>query len=262
VFPSQPQYYVKRPPMVTSQPLIHRHPDPEPSQHLPKELLLHLRSPHIKTSCEFWHFGASFPHLDFQRSESRNSSPMTTCNRIVISVTWNVRARNREMTSDHSWYKLETTLCQNHPSLSDAVFSIWQKKPNLLGFPSHLSDDQSIRWSNCQMINLICQSISSTSSSLPTINNPRKTQLDQLSLPSCQIMAQIWTQTDFGILCQKQLRLVTTKSNPVYCPEEPLWYWVGMVHTMSSETSSSPQIHHRRNSRPKTVRLQRCNDTK
>ena len=100
------------------------------------------------------------------------------------------------------------------------------------------------------MINLICQSISSTSSSLPTINNLRKTQLDQLSLPSCQIMAQIWTQTDFGILCQKQLRLVTTKSNPVYCPEEPLWYWVGMVHTLSSETSSSPQIHHRRNSCP------------
>ena len=237
-------------------------PDPEPFQHLQKELLLHLRPPHIKTSCEFWHFGASSPHLDFQRSESRTSSPVTTCNRIVISVTWNVRARNREMTSDHSWYKLETTLCQNHPSLSDAVFSIWQKKPNLLGFPSHLSDDQSIRWLNCQMINLICQSISSTSSSLPTINNPRKTQLDQLSLPSCQIMAQIWTQTDFGILCQKQLRLVTTKSNPVYCPEEPLWYWVGMVHTLSSETSSSPQIHHRRNSLPKTVRLQRCNDTK
>ena len=124
VFPSQPQYYVRRPPMVTSQPLIHRHPDPEPSQHLPKELLLHLRSPHIKTSCEFWHFGASSPHPDFQRSESRTSSPVTTCNRIVISVTWNVTTRNCELTSDHSWYKLETTLCQNHPSLSDAVFSI------------------------------------------------------------------------------------------------------------------------------------------
>ena len=114
---------------------------------------------------------------------------MTTCYRIVISVTWNVRARNREMTSDHSWYKLETTLCQNHPSLSDAVFSIWQKKPNLLGFPSHLSDDQSIIWSNCQMINLICQSISSTSSSLPTI----KTILEKTIGPT-----QLAIMSDYG----------------------------------------------------------------